>query len=115
MVAAAFKGVLKFVGLTSRRSLQIPVTVSDVNAELYIFPDGTSVLSLPADEPWALADLTLSAAGTDTSTAIIYVNQRAIPETVMNAANITTGIGRQFQGSPIGLKPGAQLRFKQVT
>jgi len=116
MAAAAFRGTLKFLALGSKRTINYPVTVSDVNAAFYIFPDGNNIVQLPSNEGnILLVDIILSAAGTDTTTASIFVNGKNTGELVQNSANLATNVARQFIGSPIGFQPGAQVRFTQNT
>lgn len=113
MAAAAFKATLVFK--TAKRSWTIPCTVSDVAAAYYIFPSGASDYQLPANEGTVyLADVILSAAGTDTSKADIYVNDTTTGQQVANAANVGTVFNRQFMSSPIPMKAGARVRFTQV-
>ncbi len=115
MVAAAFKAILKFVAQDGT-TFTYPCTVSDVNAEHYIFPDLNTDVVLPSNHGvLAWVDLVLSAAGTDTSKANIFVNGKNIGEQILNAANLGTNFSRQFMGSPIYIAPGARLRVTQVT
>lgn len=66
MAAAAFIGTLLFQN--GNKSWGVPVTVSDVNAAFYVFPDGQNVYTLPGDGgTCVLKDVILSAAGTDFS------------------------------------------------
>lgn len=116
MVAAPFKVVGKFVCLGTRKPFQMPITVSDVNGEFYVFPDGLGDLTLPSDEgAVALVDLILSASGTDTSQAEIFVNGMSTGIKILNAVNLTTSISRQFAGNPVVMKPGARMKIKQLT
>jgi len=115
MVAAPFKATIKG-RFESGRTIQFPCTVSDVNGEYYVFPDGNNDVILSAsDGVFFVEDILLSAAGTDTSQAQVFVNGKNTGEVVMNAANVYTAISRQFQGSPIAVAPGARLRIKQLT
>ncbi len=115
MAAAAFKAVLKLRGADGW-SFNYPCTVSDVNAANYIFPDGASDVVLPSNHgTLAISDLVLSGAGTDTSTADIFVNGKNTGERVMNAANLATNVSRQFMGSPVLVAPGSRLRLIQNT
>jgi len=114
MAAAAFKAALVFK--TKMRSWTIPCTVSDVNAAFYVFPSGASDYQLPANEGNVyLADVILSAAGTDTSKADIYVNDTTTGQQILNASNVGTVFNRQFMSSPIPMKAGARVRFTQLT
>jgi len=112
MAAAAFKAVVKLVG-DNGRTLQYPCTVSDVAAANYVFQDASNDTTLPSDTNWRIADVVLSAAGTDTTTADIFVNGKSTGEAVMNAANLATNLSRQFMGAPVGIQAGARLRFIQ--
>jgi hypothetical protein len=60
-----------------------------------------------------LVDVILSAAGTDTTTADIYVNGKNTPATVQNAANLATNLARQFLSAPIGFPAGARVKIIQ--
>lgn len=115
MVAAAFKAVLIFQ-TESGRTLSYPCTVSDVNSEYYVFPDGNNDVVLPSNlGTLALVDVQLSASGTDTTTADIYVNGKVTGEQIMNAGNLTTNLARQFMSAPMYIAPATRLRIKQNT
>jgi len=115
MVAAAFKAILKFVAKDGS-TFTYPCTVSDVNTEYYVFPDGNNDVVLPSDRGVLfLADIVLSAAGTDTSQADVYINGKNTGEKILNSANLGTNFSRQLMGSPIGISPAARLRIKQLT
>jgi len=94
----------------------ISCTVSDVNAGFYLGQDGLSPVRISAAHGnAAIVDLMLSTTGTDTRTATIRVNGKAIPEIVLNGANGGTVVNRQFQMVPLRLPAGANLLFTQVT
>lgn len=112
MAAAAFKGVLKFVGQNGR-VIQHNISASDVADEFYQFGSGDGFVQLPMDQNYFLVDLILTAAGTDTSRAEIYANQKLTPEQIQNGANLATNVSRQFAGAAIGFGAGAMLKFKQ--
>jgi len=112
MAAAAFKGSLVFRG--PRGSFTRYITVSDVAGAYYVFQDGNAFITLPADGPYYLTDVILSAAGTDTSTASIYANGAATSSVIINSGNITTVLNRQIASSPVGFKPGTTVKFVQA-
>jgi len=115
MAAAPFLAVLKFKADTGA-TFSYPCTVSDVNAAFYIFPDGNSDVILPSNMGnLYLADVILSAAGTDTRTATIFCGGKNTGEQILNAGNVGTVINRQFVGNPVGFAPASRLRFTQVT
>lgn len=115
MVAAPFKAVLVFK-TEGGASYTQRATVSDVNGEYYVFQDGSSDLTLPSDEGIVvLTDVQLSAAGTDTSYAVIYANQRETGEQIQNALNLASNLARQYVGTGIAFKAGARIKIKQVT
>jgi len=111
MAAAAFKGILVLATSQGRKS--IPFTASDVADAYYIFPSGASDLQLPADGNTAIVDILLSAAGTDTSKADIYVNDQTTGQQVLNSANLTTNYSRQFMSAPMQIRAGSRLRIQQ--
>jgi hypothetical protein len=92
----------------------IPFTSSDVNGEFWLFPDGSSSLPLGASAA-VIKDLIYTAAGTDTSSVSVFVNGIDTGYKIFNAANLATTIQRQVANSPIGVKPGASIKFKQNT
>jgi hypothetical protein len=115
MAPAPFKVVMKFVGQNGQ-AFSYPCTVSDVNAEYYVFPDANNDVILPSTAGTiALVDIVLSAAGTDTSKASIWVNGRDTGELILNSANLGTNFSRQLMGSPIFISPASRLRIKQAT
>jgi len=115
MAAAAFKAVLKFQAQNGV-TFSYPCTVSDVDDAYYVFPDGNNDVILPSIYGNVyLVDVVLSAAGTDTSKADVYVNGKTTGEQILNAANLGTNFSRQFMGAPIAIMPGARLRIQQQT
>lgn len=113
MAAAPFKAVLKFIG--PHGPFQHSCTVSDVNGEFYVFEDGQSFTTLPSGGEVRLVDVILSAAGTDTSTGSLFVNQKNTGEQIMNSANLASNQARQFAGVPVRIRGGANLRITQNT
>lgn len=114
MAAAAYTGILKFTS-SNGSTLQHRITASDVANAYYIFASGDDFVQLPLDgSVWYLADIILSAAGTDTTRSLIYANQKLTPEQIANSANLATNVSRQFMGSPIGFRAGTTLKFQQV-
>jgi len=115
MTAAPFKAILKFKAQNGA-TFTYPCTVSDVNAEYYVFPDSSTDVVLPSNMGnLFLVDLVLSAAGTDTSQAKIFVNGKDTGEKVLNSANLGTNFSRQFMGSPLGIAPASRLKIQQNT
>jgi hypothetical protein len=113
-MATPFKGSLVFQ--TKYRRWNVPFTASDVTTAAVVFQDGGTVYNLPVSEgPVALVDVILTAAGVDTSQAYIYANQKDTGERIYGALNIGTVLNRQIAASPIGFKPGTQLKITQVT
>ena len=111
----AFKAILKFVG-EDGTTIQYPCTVSDVNGEYYVFPDGQNQVTLPSTHGvLALVDVILSDAGTATSQAEIYYNGKNTGIKILNAANVASNMVRQFTGTPEYFAPGGTLRIKQLT
>lgn len=114
MAAAAFKAVLVFQTETGRQ-YTVPCTVSDVVGEFYIAPSGSNDIQLPSGEGIiTLKDVILSASGTDTSKAEIYVNDLTTGVQIMNSANVGTVFNRQFMSAMMHLKEGARLKIKQA-
>lgn len=116
MAANPFVGVLKFKAQDGY-TISYPVTVSDVNGEYYVFPDGNNDTVLASNHGvLALIDCVLSETGTDTSTADIYVNGKATGERILNAANQGTNFSRQFTPTtPMFIAAGSRIRIKQIT
>lgn len=115
MAAAAFKAVIILNGEDGWAD-DYPCTVSDVNAEYYVFPDGNNDVVLPGNHGRIIIkDIILSAAGTDTTRAYIFVNGKDTGRLVQNASNLGTVLSRQFQGCNMVLSPGCRLRLKQLT
>lgn len=114
MAAAAFTGVLKFK-CQDGYVFQHPVTISDVAAEFYVFPDGLGDVTLPSNHGTiALVDVILVTGGTDTAHAQVFCNGRDTGIKISNKANLTTTIQRQFAGAPVLFAPSARLKFKQA-
>ena len=116
MAAAAFVATLIFQSMSTGETFSYYCTVSDVNAEFYIFPDGNNFVTMPSNKGnIVLTDVQLSAAGTDTRTAEIFVNGKTSGERILNAANLSTNLARQFRSAPFGIAGGANLRLTQRT
>lgn len=119
MAPAAFKATLTFA-FGSPQSLNRTsylCTVSDVNAAYYIFQDGSNDMTLPvANGPAYLIDVLLTPAyGTDTTTAVVYANNKITPYSIMNSANQSGNNQRQFNLSPLGFVAGARVKIAQAT
>ena len=94
----------------------IPATMSDVNAEEWVAPDGTDFFNLNGSLGDAkIIDVVLNTGGADTRTSTININGKAIPEVVLHGANVGTVVGRQFQATPLVVPQGAKLEFTQTT
>lgn len=117
MAANPFVATLIFQGLRTKERRSYYTTVSDVNGEYYIFPDGNTFVSLPGDQAWALVDCILPSgdSGTDTSRCEVYSNGRTTGDIITNLSNLNTSYFRQLQTCPIGFKPGAVVKLKQLT
>lgn len=113
MAAAAFTATLLFRG-GNGAMLSRYATVSDVNAAYYVFSDGNAFLTLPAGD-WFFQDLILSAAGTDTKSAAVYLNGAPTSLVVVNAANVYNVLQRQIASTAPRLQGGSTLKFVQAT
>jgi len=115
MAAAAFKATIQVRGEDGWQD-DYPCTVSDVNPAFYIFPDGNSDVVLPGNHGnLTITAIILSAAGTDTSRADIYVNGKNTGRQVLNAVNLGTNYSRQFMGNPMRVAAGSRVRLTQIT
>jgi len=112
MAAAAFKANLIFK--QGANTLTRYATVSDVNGQYYTFQDGNTFLTLPAGN-WTWTDLILSAAGTDTTNASVYLNGAPTSLQIVNAANISTVLQRQIQQTCPVITGGSTIKIVQVT
>lgn len=114
MVATPFVAVITLQTDGGRVYTQ-RATVSDVIGAFYIFQDGSSDLTLPIDEGAVyIKDIALSAAGVDTTYALIFANQRETGEQIQNSLNLASNLSRQYIGAPIGFKGGARIKIKQA-
>jgi hypothetical protein len=112
MAAAAYKVAMSVA--VDGKIKNIPLTASDVNGEFWLFPDGSS--SLPLGQGSAvIREIIYSSAGTDTSSVDVFVNGINTGYRIFNALNLGTTINRQVSNSPIGISPGASVKFKQNT
>lgn len=112
MVAAPYKVVLSVV--VDGQTKSIPLTASDVNAAYWLFPDGSNQNTL-GNGAAVIKDIIYTAAGTDTSNVDVYVNGFYTGYRIFNGANLGTVLNRQVQNTPIGVRPGATIRFIQNT
>jgi len=114
MVAAAFTQQMILRGSSNGRVVHVAQTVSDVSTEFSIMPDGNGFLQLPSDQPYSIVDIIVETGGTDTKFQDVYANGLSTGIRITNKANLNTSNFRQFQNAPVGFKPGALLRFKQI-
>jgi hypothetical protein len=112
MAAAAFKGII--VLRTSEGPTHIPFTATDVANAYYIFPSGSSDLQVSGTGVAVIQDIILSAAGTDTSKADVYINDRTIGMQLLNSAMLGSTVNRQLQMAPIAVRAGSRIRFQQL-
>ena len=115
MAAVSFTQTLILRGSGNGRIIHVPMTVSDVNNEYAIAPDGNGFLQIPSDQPYYLQDLIVITGGTDTTVQDIYANGLSTGIRINNKSNLNTAVNRQFQAAPVAFKAGSLLRFKQIT
>jgi hypothetical protein len=113
MAAAAFKVSLNVVNSAGNRR-SIYLTASDVNAAAMVFPSGGTEIQL-SSQVCAIADMILSAAGTDTTNTSLFVNGIDTGIRIIHAANLGTTINRQVATNPITIPAGAVVKFVQNT
>lgn len=113
MAAAAFTGTLIFKGANGR-SLQVRATMSDVAAASWVYPDGSSLLQLPAGTVWSLVDIIIITGGTDTTQSSLFVNQLNSGLVIDHKSNLNTAQFRQFITNPVTFEGGSQLRLVQA-
>lgn len=113
MAAAAFTGTLIFKG-SNGRTMHVRVTMSDVAAAYWAFPDGNSFLALPSEANWSLVDVIIVTGGTDTTQSEVYANGLSTGLVVDHKSNLNTSNFRQFATAPIGFKAGSVIKFKQA-
>lgn len=116
MVAAPYTASLVFANAQNpNERISYYCTASDVTTEKYVFPDGQTTVTLPPGKSWVFADLILSAAGTDTSQAQVFVNGNVIGVTIANAANVYNVLQRQVPSLALAFKGGSSVQFTQLT
>jgi len=112
MVAAPFTQTMIFRGQNGR-TFHVAQTVSDVDGEYSVMPDGNGFLQLPGDQNYNLVDVIVITGGTDTTHQDVFANGLSTPIRINNKSNLNTANNRQFQSAPIPFKAGSLLRFKQ--
>lgn len=116
MAAAAYKvSMIAAKGSPNGPRRVFPLTASDVNAEYWLFPSGSSEVTLNGSEDVYIVDVILSAAGTDTSQSEFYVNGLAEGTKILNATSLATTITRPLQQAPLRVPKGATVKIKQLT
>ena len=115
MVAAAYKSTLILKGINKGQTIYMPMSSSDVDAAFCTFPDGTTSLTIPSDDDYAIVDLIVITGGTDTTTIDIFKNGLNASIQIVPKANLNTSNNRQFQANPIGIQGGSKVMFKQNT
>jgi len=115
MAAAPFTGTVILRGNKSGVK-HYRVTMSDVNAAYWVFPDGNGFVQLPStDDTWTLVDSIIVTGGTDTTQSLIYASGLSTGVVVDHKSNLNTANFRQFITNPIMFKGGALIRFQQLT
>lgn len=113
MAAAPFKASMLVINSQGQRKT-IYLTASDVNAAGLVFPSGGTEVSLSSLNS-VIADLNLSAAGTDTSNMSVFINGVDTGIRIVNAANIYSVVTRQVMTAPIAVPAGALVKLVQNT
>jgi len=115
MVAAAYK-VMMVAALGSPNGPRkiISLTASDVAGASWLHPSGASEVVLHGTRDVYIIDTILSAAGTDTSQSVFYLNGAQTGTTLLNAASITTCVNRPFQLAPFKVPAGSMLKVIQT-
>lgn len=116
MAAAAYKvSLIAAKGSPQGPRKIFPITASDVNAEFWLFPSGSSEITLNGSEDVYIVDTIYSAAGTDTSQVEFYINGMAEGTKILNATSLATTVVRPFQNAPLRVPKGATFKAKQLT
>jgi len=113
MAAVPFKIAMRVVN-SAGQVRSIPLTVSDVTTAFALFPSGGSELAL-SSLPSMITDMVYTAAGTDTSQLVVYINGVDSGIRIYNGTNLATTYNRQVQNAPIPIPAGALVRFTQLT
>jgi len=113
MAAAAFTGTLIFAGMSDNSTNYVRVTMSDVAAAAWVFPDASTSYQLPSDQNYMLTDVIIITGGTDTTNSDIFANQKNTGIVLDHKSNLNTVQNRQFQFRPLPIKGGTNLKFIQ--
>lgn len=112
MVAAPFKGELTMRGTQTGRTVVEPFTCSDVNLAYAVFVNSGNTFYVVPEQCY-ITDISLSAAGTDTSQLNLKVGGLDSGITFVNSGKVNT-INNRLP-SPIGISAGRMLQLKQLT
>jgi hypothetical protein len=113
MAAAAYK--VSMAVQTSSGNKTLFLTASDVNAAAWVFPSGGTEIQLDSSAA-VIRDIILGPTyGTDTTTVSVFVNGVDTGMRIINSANQSGTYNRQILTTPIGIKPGALVKFVQNT
>lgn len=116
MAAAAYKvSLIVAKGSPTGPRRIFPLTASDVNAEFWLFPSGSSEVTLNGSEDVYIVDTIYSAAGTDTSQVEFYINGIVEGTKILNATSLATTIIRPLSQAPLKVPKGATFKAKQLT
>lgn len=116
MAAAAYKvSMLVAKGSPQGPKRIFPMTASDVNGEFWLFPSGSSEVTLNGSEDTYLVDVIYSSSGTDTSQVEFFVNGLSDGTKILNATSLATTIIRPLQTAPFRVPRGATFKIKQLT
>jgi hypothetical protein len=116
MAAAAYKvSLIGAKGSPNGPRKIFPMTASDVNGEFWLFPSGSSEVTLNGSEDVYIVDAILSASGTDTTQVEFYINGLAEGTKILNATSLATTIVRPLSQAPLRVPKGATFKAKQLT
>ena len=116
MAAAAYKvSLIGAKGSPNGPRKIFPMTASDVNGEFWLFPSGSSEVTLNGSEDVYIVDAILSASGTDTTQTEFYINGLAEGTKILNATSLATTIVRPLSQAPLRVPKGATFKAKQLT
>ena len=90
------------------------LTASDVANEYWLFPSGSSEMTLHGTSDVYIVDVNIApASGTDTTHHTWYVNGAANGIKMKNATCLYTAINRPYQLAPLRIPAGQSIKVKQ--
>ena len=91
-----------------------PITATDVVNAYWVFPSGSSDVTLNGASDVYIVDAIYSGAGADTTQVEFFINGMSDGTKLLNATSLATTIARPLALAPLKVSQGATFKVKQL-